>query len=229
MGLDSATVLAACRFFGAVKGFSLQQLLKMAMTRQYSRGSIIFHEGDEAAGVFVVGSGMVRVYKSAPNGKEHVLHLVGPGGTFAEVAAIAGFNCPASAEAIEDTDCVILPAAQFRQALRESHELCLQLMGSMAGWVKHLVGQLEDIALRDAAGRVARYLLSKADQTDGTIRLPSLKRHLASHLNLTSETLSRTLRRLMEDALIDETLEQDLRVINRAGLEELAEGIDPMI
>jgi len=229
MSDQTARILGQCRFFSNVKGGSLQRLREMALVRSYKRGTIIFREGESCAGVFVVGEGLVRIFKTSPAGKEHVLHLTGPGGTFAEVAAIGGFDCPAFAEALEDTTCVLLPAERFRGALREDHELCLGLMSSMALWVKHLVGQLEDIALRDAAGRLARYLLSAADAKDGSIRLPSLKRHLASHLNLTSETLSRTLRRLIELELIEEVGKQGMRVRNRAGLEEAAEGVFPVI
>ena len=228
MGPDAATILAGCRFFGQVRGASLQRLLEMAIIRRYERGTMIFREGDECAGVFVVGSGLVRVFKSAPSGKEHVLHLVAAGGTFAEVAAIGEFACPAFAEAIEDTTCAILPTGRFAKALREDHQLCLQLMMSLAGWVKHLVNQVEDIALRDAAGRVARYLLSVADARDGSIQLPSLKKHLASHLNLTSETLSRTLRRLADTELIAEN-ENGLVVKDRARLEEAAEWLFPLL
>ncbi|MGE5607887.1 MAG: Crp/Fnr family transcriptional regulator [Bacillota bacterium] len=229
MPIDPVTILSACRFFSGVQGPSRDRLLRMALVRQYERGTLIFRQGDPCPGVFVVGTGLVRVFKTSPAGREHVLHLVAPGGTFAEVAAIAGFDCPAFAEAVEDAQCVLLPADPFRRALREDHPLCLQLMASMAGWVKHLVGLLEDIALRDAVGRVARYLLTVADPRDGTIQLPSLKKHLASHLNLTSETLSRTLRRLIDLEWIAETEDQRLAVRDRESLTMAAEGDSPLI
>lgn len=226
---DSVTILQYSQFFRAVRGASFERLKGMALLRRYERGTIIFREGEECAGVFIVGTGLVRIFKTSPAGREHVLHLVSPGGTFAEVAAIGGFNCPAYAEALEDTTCALLPAGAFGKALREDHQLCLQLMMSMCGWVKHLVGQVEDIALRDAIGRVARYLAGVADPKDGTVRLPSLKKHLASHLNLTSETLSRTLRRLTDMGLIATADEQGLAVQDLAGLNAIAEGDFPLI
>lgn len=228
MTSNPATILANCRFFGAVTGKSLEKLQTMALVRRFERGTMIFRQGEACPGVFIIGSGLVRVFKIAPSGREHVLHLVAPGGTFAEVAAIGGFDCPAFAEALEETTCVLLPSQPFARALREDHQLCLQLMASMAGWVKHLVAQVEDIALRDAAGRVARYLLSVADP-QGLVQLPSLKKHLASHLNLTSETLSRTLRRLDDMGLIDAGAEPGLKVLDRQALHDLAEGEFPLI
>jgi len=225
--MEPAEILRACPFFAAVQGPSFDRLVQMAMLRRYGRGKLIFREGEKCPGVFIVAAGLVRVYKISPMGKEHVLHLVSPGGTFAEVAAIGAFNTPAFAEALEPTTCLLLPAAPFSRALREDHQLCLQLMGGMCGWVKHLVGLIEDIALRDAAGRLARYLLSVRPAADGTIRLPSLKKHLASHLNLTSETFSRTLRRLMDRGLISAS-GNGLVLKDRHALSRAAEGDFPL-
>lgn len=228
MTLDASTILSNCRFFFAVKGPSLQRLREMALLKTYPQGTLIFRQADPCPGVFIVGTGLVRIFKTAPSGKEHVLHLVPPGGTFAEVAAIGSFDCPAFAEALEDTTCALLPASPFAKALRDDHDLCFGLLMSMAGWVKHFTGLVEDITLRDAAGRVARYLLSIANPTDGSVQLPSLKKHLASHLNLTSETLSRTLRRLTELDLIESTTDQRLAILDSKSLAALAEG-DPVL
>ena len=226
--MEIAATLAACSFLSRVTGAGRKRLLHMAVRREYAKGETIFREGDPAPGVFVVASGLVRVFKLAASGKEHVLHFAGPGRTFAEVAVLGDFPCPAFAEALEDTACVLLPAEPFMRALGEDHRLCLQILGGMAAWVKSLVSLLEDIVLRDAAGRVAGYLLQARAEQGATISLPALKKHIASHLDLTSETLSRTLRRLREERLIGED-ENGLVVLDAAGLRRIAEGFFPRL
>lgn len=226
--MDNAETLAGCAFFSQVEGASRKRLVRMAVRREYRKGETIFQEGDPAPGVFVVGRGLVRVFKLAPSGKEHVLHLAGPGMTFAEVAVLGNFPCPAFAEALEETACLLLPVEPFMRALRDDHQLSLQILSSMGMWVKSLVSLLEGIVLRDAAGRVAGYLLQAQAEQGAAISLPGLKRHIASHLNLTSETLSRTLRQLREERLIRED-ESGLVILDAPGLKRIAEGYFPRI
>ncbi len=228
MSSEVAAVLGGCSFFARVESESQKRLIRMAVWRQFEKGEVVFREGEPAPGVFVVASGLVRIYKLAPNGKEHVLHLAGPGMTFAEVAVLGEFPCPAFAEAVEATKCLLLPIEPFSRALREDHRLCLQILSSMAVWVRSLVSLLEGIVLRDAAGRVAGYLLQTHAEQGETISLPALKKHIASHLNLTSETLSRTLRQLREDRLIRET-DAGLVLEDLKGLQRIAEGFFPRI
>ena len=194
---------------------------------KFSKGEVIFRQDDRCPGVYVISQGSVRLYRIAPNGKEHVLHLVGPGGTFAEVAAIAGFNAPASAQAVTAAVCVLLPLDFFRKQLEEDHPLCLEVLRGLSFWVRHTITLLEDIVLRDAAGRVARFLLEAEPEDDDVVKLPGLKRHVASHLNLTSETFSRTLSRLIEGGLIIDLESNRVQLLDRLKLKAISEGMFP--
>lgn len=228
MSTEIAAILARSSLFSQVNPESQRRLVRMAVSKEYGRGETIFHEGEPTAGVFVVASGLVRIFKLAPSGKEHVLHLAGPGATFAEVAVLGEFAYPANAEAVEPATCVLLPSGPFLQALREDHQLSLQILSGMAMWVRSLVGLLEGVVLRDAVGRVASYLLSAHAEQGSVIALPALKKHIASHLNLTSETLSRTLRQLREERLIRET-EDGLVIEDLKGLQGVSEGYYPRL
>jgi CRP/FNR family transcriptional regulator len=227
--LNIADVLHDCKLFSAVQPAGFQRLAVIARLCKFRKGQLIFREGEECPGVYVVGKGMVRVFKTGPGGKEHVLHIVGPGGTFAEAAAIGGFDVPASAEAIAPTSCALLPRDPFRKALTEDHELATGMMTGLTLWVRHLVALMEDVVLRDAAGRIARYLLQSQPDAQGRIELPGLKRHVASHLNLTSETFSRTFRRLLDAGMIAESDDNRLQVLDRGRLEKVAEGLFPRL
>jgi CRP/FNR family transcriptional regulator len=218
-------VLSACRLLAQVGAQRRRRLAEISRLCQLPTGRTIFREGEPCPGVYAVDRGMVRILKIGPSGKEHVLHMVGPGFTFGEVAAIGNFPCPAHAEAIADTTCVLIPADPFRQALTEDHQLCLEMITGLSMWVRQLVTLMEDVVLRDAAGRVARYLLECEAEAEATVKLPSLKRHVASHLNLTSETFSRTLSRLVEAGLVVELDGGRVQLRDRDGLRAVSEGL----
>jgi CRP-like cAMP-binding protein len=226
--MSAVGILSRCSLLGGLSPDWITRVGRESRVVRYSRGQRIFSQGAPCPGLFCVGGGVVRVFKVAPSGKEHVLHLAEPGGTFAEIAAIGGFALPAHAEAAEDTTCALVPAERFRCLLQQNHDLCLQLIGGMTLWVRQLVGLLEDVVLRDATARVARHLL-RADPSGGRepFHLNVLKKDLANHLNLTSETLSRTLRRLAQCGLLELGAGQDLRVMDPTRLRAVAEGLPP--
>jgi CRP/FNR family transcriptional regulator len=220
-------IIQGCGLFCGLSPGSFEKIARIARTLRFRRGQMIFREGDRCPGIYVVGEGAVRIFKAAPSGKEHVLHFARAGMTFAEVAAIGQFDCPAWADATEDSVCALIPAAEFRQIVNQDHSFCIEMMTGMSKWVHHLVGLLEDLVLRDATARVARHLIqSDSTKGQGEFTLPMRKKDLASHLNLTSETLSRTLHRLVDCGLI-ERREQRIRIREPAKLQEVADGLAP--
>lgn len=225
--MDAARILDRCRLFARLSPGARAALAEAAVPRTVPAGEVLFRQGEACPGVFVVGAGLVRVFKLAPSGKEHVLHLAGPGATFAEAAVIGGFPCPANAEAAEETALCMIPAESFRRFLEGDHRACIDLLVGMSMWLHHVVDLLEDVVLRDAAGRVARHLLTHAGES-GRVRLPAARKMLANQLNLTPETLSRTLRKLDEDGCISSERES-LAVLDRERLSAVAEGLYPVI
>ncbi|MCU0958484.1 MAG: Crp/Fnr family transcriptional regulator [Pirellulaceae bacterium] len=226
---ESADVIRACALFAEVDPARCQTLASFSRWCEYARQEVVFRQGQECPGIYIVESGMVRVFKTSPAGKEHVLHMVGPGHTFAEVAAIGNFPCPAHAQAVEATRCLLLPLDLFRDELARDHALCLQMMAGMSFWVRHLLSLLEDLVLRDALGRTARFLLEADADDEGFVKLPSLKRHVASHLNLTSETFSRTLSRLIEAGLVVEHDKNRVALCDVLKLRAVSEGKYPQL
>jgi len=225
MDKTAVEIIHGCDLFCGLTEGSFEKIAGIARTVRFKRGEIVFREGDPCPGIYVVGTGAVRVFKLGPSGKNHVLHFARAGMTFAEVAAIGQFDCPAYADVTEDSICALIPEGGFRKILNEDHVFCVEMMTGMSKWVRSLVGLLEDLVLRDATSRVARHLIqSDGTRGEGEFTLPMRKKDLASHLNLTSETLSRTLHRLVDCGLI-ESHEQRIRILELEKLREVAEGL----
>jgi CRP/FNR family transcriptional regulator, dissimilatory nitrate respiration regulator len=229
MPSDIIEILHNCPLFSHVPQSGFRRLATMARLCNFRKGQLIFREGEECPGVYVLDTGQVRVFKSGSGGKEHVLHIVEPGGTFAEIASIGGFALPASAQSLVKSTCVLLPSAPFRKLLDDDPATTKAMLLGLTHWVRHLVNLMEDLVLRDAAGRIARLLLDAKPVGESTVKLPGLKRHLASHLNLTSETFSRTFRRLIDAGMIAEEKNNQVELINKKALRRVAEGFFPMI
>ena len=216
------STLRSCSLFRGLDDSAFGLIEAVAVIRDFAKGERIFQQGAPCPGLFVVDRGLVHVYQLGPQGKRHVLHFAEPGRSFAEVAALGGFPCPASAEAAESSRCLLIPRSDLEALLDEHHALCRQLLSGMAQWVRSFVDLLEDVVLRDATARVAKALLD-LNSGDGTIRLPMRRQDLASHLNLTSETFSRTLRRLGQRGLIESGAGSRIRIRDIDALERAAE------
>lgn len=211
-------VIASSKLFDQADRSTIGALAKLATRHTYTAGQTIFRQGDRCPGLFVVDRGLVRIVRGGIAGQEHVLHLCGPSQSFAEAAVFADFDLPASAVAVQASECVMVRADAFRAELAVNHALCRQILAGMAMWTRHFVHMLDDIVMRDSIQRVARLLCNSETDSDGNTFLPGLKKDLANHLNLSSETFSRVLRQLIDRGLLETGPNKSLRIKD---LEEL--------
>lgn len=219
-------VIASSQLLGAVDARCIDALAKLALRKSFETGQTIFRQGNPCPGVFIVDRGLVRIVRNGIGAQEHVLHLCGPDQSFAEVAVFGKFDLPATAIAVQATECVMIPAAPFQAELARNHALCLQLLAGMAQWTHHFVGMLDDLVLRDAVQRVARLLCDSQTDAAGNTVLTGAKKDLANHLNLSSETFSRALRQLNDRGLVKTGVNKALRVCDRDSLRRLSQAED---
>ncbi|MGB7346348.1 MAG: Crp/Fnr family transcriptional regulator [Pirellulaceae bacterium] len=214
-------ILQGCGLLRGMDDAQRDVLKGLSVTRGFQPGEHVFSQDDECPGLFIVDQGLIRVFRLGAQGQQHVLHLCGPGQTFAEVAAFGNFAVPASAVAIQSSTCLMIPTDLLQRELASNHELCRQLLIGMSGWVRHFVLLLDDIVLRDAIGRVARYLSDAPCEASGYLKLAGPKKDIANHLNLTSETFSRVLRRLSDRGILHLSGDGEIQVVDGEKLTEI--------
>jgi CRP/FNR family transcriptional regulator, dissimilatory nitrate respiration regulator len=200
------------------------QLSGLATHRATLRGQPVFFEGDKALGFFILLSGRVKISKLSPEGKEQILHLIGPGDPFGEVPMFAGGCFPANAVALEDTELLFFSRERFMDLIGHHPALAMNMLTFLAQRLVHLTRLVENLSLKEVHERLAAYLLhiSSIQHDADTIRLDINKGQLASLLGTIPETLSRILTRLHNEDLI--AVEgRNIVIRNRQGLQKMAE------
>lgn len=187
------SMLQQIPYFAHVAEPALRELAQQAVHCTFTANEMIFLEGAAPAGLWIVENGRVKAYKLSPDGQEYILRFFGPGDTFNDLAALDNAPNAASATAVTDVSAWVIPTAVFTQALQTDHGLTLAVLHGLVGRTRHLVGQLEDLALRSVTARLARFLLEQVE--DPALAHPAVTRALiANHLATTPESISRSLR-----------------------------------
>ena len=208
MSTSTAESLRKTPLFANLPPDDLRRVEGIASLKHYARKESIFREGDRADGFFIVATGRIKVFKLSEDGKEQVLHLIGPGQSFAEATIFEGGAYPASAEALDDCELVYFPKRQFTDLLERNPRIALRMMASLSRWLKRMTDLVENISLRDVETRLVRFVSEEMKSRGVPIRngavyeLDVTKNVLASRLGTVPETFSRTLKKLQEEGKI---------------------------
>jgi len=225
--LDKA--IARFNMFAGLTKTQLASLASIAQRRKFTRGKVIFLEGHETTGFHLVEQGRIKVFKISPDGKEHILHVIEPGFSFAEACIFfEERTCPASASALEDSQTIFFPKEALVEELSRNCAVGLKMLGSMATWIRLMAEQVGSLSLRTVEGRLVNYLVVLARRlkipfaNGQTITLDVEKGLLASRLGTIPETLSRALKKLQDGELI-KVERGDLTILDAQGLLDMLE------
>jgi CRP/FNR family transcriptional regulator, dissimilatory nitrate respiration regulator len=194
------------------------------------KGNILFSQGDEAHGFYLVINGKIKIYRISPQGQEYIMRIVGPGETIAEAAVFSGKTYPASAEALEESRLYYLKKTDFLFLIQKSPQLALNMMTGLSMLLRQLAQQVEDLSLKEVSARLARFLIEEALKvapvpSNGLkIPLEMKKGLLASRLGTIGETLSRTLAKMKQKEIIHIN-KKVITLKNLDALKEIAEGL----
>jgi CRP/FNR family transcriptional regulator len=217
-------VISTTPLFTGLPKDQLEEIKKIALSKHVNKGEIIFSEGDDGKGFFVIVAGRVKIFKVSSDGKEHILHIFGPSEPFGEVPVFIGQPFPANAEAIAKCHLLFFPRAAFVDLISNNPSLSLNMLAVLSKRLRQFTVQIENLSLKEVPGRLASYLLYMADEQgrDDLITLNISKGQLSSLLGTIPETLSRIFAKMADQDLI-RVDGRDITLIDFIGLEELAE------
>lgn len=226
--LDISALLRQIPLFADLNDAALERLAARSGVRTYPAGQLLFTAGEPCRGLYVVVSGRVRIYRTSPSGRRQVLHSEGPGRPVAELPLFDGGAYPASAETEVESQLAFVPRNDFEALYRESPDAAAAIIRALARRLRHLVHVTETLAFRDVAARLAVYLADYADEhgrdtPDGIeITLAHTREALAIELGTARESVSRALKQLTLNGVIEPLGRKRLRIRDADRLRTLA-------
>jgi len=204
--MDIRKFLSTTFLFNSFNEMEIDLLSASAAVKHVQKGEQIFSERSDATAFFIVISGKVKIYKLSPDGKEHTLHIHGPGDLVAEAAIFDSMRYPASCMSMEDSQLIRISRDGFLALIKNHPEMALKMMSGYSKRLRQFVAKIEELSLKDIKSRLAGYLLENSSEKSGvvTCRLVYSKKELASFLGTIPETLSRALAFLKQKKLITE-------------------------
>src|ERR1035438_8011254 len=207
---DSAAIdlLKRVPVFSSLSEQEFAFLTAHLVQRNFRAGQVIFGEGEPCAGLYVVQTGNVRIFKSSAGGREQVLTIDGTGSSIAELPVFDGGNYPASAQAISDSILLFFSRQDFQALCLQHPQVALKILQVIGGRLRTLVGIIEELSFTTVRHRLIALLvrLGKAEGTRNadkiTLTLPANNSELAAQIGTVRELVSRNLSRLQAEGLI---------------------------
>jgi CRP/FNR family transcriptional regulator len=203
------SILRKTALFAGLSDKEVATLASRFSKRKIGRGEMLFAEADPCAGLFLVASGKIRIFKDSADGRTQVLAVEGPGSSFAELPVFDGGNYPASASAIEDTEVLFISRRDFQNFCREHPDFALKVIAVVGSRLRRLVNIIEELSFTTIRQRliavIVRLAQGKGKNASGGIRVEMTMSHqeLAAELGTVRELVSRNLGRLQAEGLLE--------------------------
>lgn len=207
--MENKQIIKKTLLFSGLEDEYLNEVAEIAVRRLFAKGETLFTEGEKAEGFYLLSSGSLKLCKISPDGREKVLHMVHPVETFAEAAFFGDGRYPAEARGVEKGEVLFFPREAFMGLLERNPRFSMNLIASLSLLLRRFARQIEELSFADAPARLASYLIDLADRKSTSfqgktyLELDMRKGELASRLGTVSETLSRTLKKLKDEEVIE--------------------------
>jgi len=217
----------ADRLFCNMSESAVEALDSVKFTGLYPKGSLLFVEGEEPRGVFILCSGRAKLTTSSTEGKTLIVKIAEPGEVLGASATILGKPYEVSAETIEPSQLNFIKREDFLKYLNTHAEACLHTAQQLSEKYHSAQREIRSLGLSQTTSeKLARLLLDwcerGGEQTTKGIRIKVLLTHeeIAQMIGTTRETVTRLLSDFKKKKIVD-VKGSSLFVLSKPQLENL--------
>lgn len=216
-------LFARIPMFAGLTPDELDSLAQSAIEKQFSMGEVLFQEGETCEGIYLIGQGTVKIFKTSPSGRQITLGVQPAPSSVAEVPLFDGGQFPASVQALDSVSALFIHKRAFHQVCMQNPSVALKMLAVVGRRLRTLIGIIESVTFGSVRQRIAQSIIqwSEEARTD-RFEMPTTHQELALHLGTVREVVSRNLSRFQTEGLI-RLNRREIELLNKDGLRAEAE------
>ncbi|WP_323016521.1 Crp/Fnr family transcriptional regulator [Castellaniella sp.] len=201
--------------FNHLPAEELAVIADKASMRVYERGQFIHRAGDPSDKLFIVHRGKIKIYRLSDTGKEQLVRILHAGDFAGELALFSATDHDSYAQAMQASEVCTIYQADVHGLLLTYPDISLHMLIELSRRLGASEKQTAAIAIESINARLAQYLADQAEQENASrFSLPMSRRHLASFLGTTPETVSRRLGEFEDSGWIRQTGQRKIEILD---------------
>lgn len=198
----------------------LKQLIAGRKIRQIKKKQVLYYEGDEPQGIYLVLEGGIKTFKLTEDGRELVTGLYKPEDYVGINGFLAAETHAETAEAMEDSAVCLLPKEMIMNLLTRYPDISQQFLKILANNICEKEEQLLQFAYQSVRKRMSQVLLRLQTQFAPADEFKISRDELAAMAGMATETVSRTLTDFKEEGLIERKGSQ-IQILDNTRLQKM--------
>jgi CRP-like cAMP-binding protein len=205
---DLSAWLGRTLIFGGLEPDDLDRLASIARESTLQQGDILFEQGDDSDGLYLIVSCLVRIYLTTEDGREVTISLLEDGEVIGEMSLLDGLSRSAGAAALIETRLIFIPRAPFLDLIENRGKLARQIILTLCERLRSANAQFDQAVFHDLRHRLLLLLrqlammVGRVDQNVAVVDLDLTQGTLAQMLGASREAVNKQLRALVKEGRI---------------------------
>jgi CRP/FNR family transcriptional regulator len=203
-------------YFSSLSDEHLKKLEQISYFKNYHADELLFYEGDQPSKLYILVDGVLRLYKTNPKGHEIYIHQFVPISMVGELANFENMRFPASARFITNGTVLKIEYKSLENMFFKNPDICMEIIKSLTKKLKVLSNVIHNEMILTSEAKVAKFIDEHKELFE-TVR----NNQIAAILNVSPETLSRTLAKLKKNGIIAIDKKHAITILDETALKKL--------
>jgi len=197
--MEKKSVLKRVPLFSKIEDKELEKIAEISHLKKYRKDEDIFSEGEVGDALYILVSGVVKVFRTSSDGRIKTLALLQKGDFLGEMAILEKEIRSANVRAVEDAEILVINKRDFEASLTSNPQIAFKIMETICARLRDADKQIESLTFQNVSGRLVIALLDLAEkhgvQTEKGIKIDMELTHqeLSEMVGTAREVVSRIL------------------------------------